>query len=228
MCNAYRLIAPVHQAFDEFSKAGLPLKIADPARLPNRPLELVRPTDTAPIVRPVDPQAPEEGVELALLRWGLIPGFHRGGIKDWKLLCTNARSETGATARPFREAWRARRCLVPADGFFEWTGAKGAKTRWLFTRPDGAWFAFPGLWERWLGPDGPLETFTLLTTAPGADMAPFHDRQPVILERPQWAAWLNLRSDPAALLHAGPAGSLKAERSPAASAGAVTGDLLDL
>jgi putative SOS response-associated peptidase YedK len=213
MCNAYRLIAPVHQAFDEFSQVRLPLKIADPARLPNQPLEMVRPTDVVPILRPVDPRAPEAGVELAMLRWGLIPGFHRGGIKDWKLLCTNARAETATSARPFRDAWRARRCLVPADGFYEWTGPKGVKTRWLFTRPDGDWFAFPGLWERWAGPDGPLETFTLLTTAPGADVEPYHDRQPVILERAQWATWLDLGADPADLLHAGPEGSLKAERS---------------
>lgn len=213
MCNAYRLLTPIHQAFDVFSQVGLPLKIADPARLPNQPLEMVRPTDVVPILRPVEPPAPESGVELAMLRWGLIPGFHRGGIKDWKLLCTNARSETVATARPFRDAYRARRCLVPADGFYEWTGPKGGKTRWLFTRPDGALFAFPGLWERWAGPDGPLETFTLLTTGPGSDVAPYHDRQPVILERTQWAAWLHLDGDPTGLLHAGAEGSLIVERS---------------
>jgi putative SOS response-associated peptidase YedK len=212
MCNAYRLITPLSQVFDVFSEIRLPVRIADPQRLPNAPYEMVRPTQVVPILRPVDPTGPDQGVELALLRWGLIPGFHRGGVKDWKFLCTNARSETVATTRSYRDAYRARRCLVPADGFFEWTGEKGAKTKWLFTRADAALFCFAGLWERWAGPEGELQSFTLLTTAPGPDALPYHDRQPVLLARDAWRRWLDLAADPSGLLHADGAGSIAVRR----------------
>ena len=212
MCNAYRLITPLHQAFDVFSEIRLPVRIADPSRLPNAPYEMIRPTNVVPILRPVDPASPDQGVELAMLRWGLIPWFHKGGVKDWKFLCTNARSETVASTRTYRDAYRARRCLVPADGFFEWTGEKGAKIKWLFTRADGALFCFPGLWERWAAPEGELESFTLLTTAPGPDAEPYHDRQPVMLGPDAWRTWLDLAADPAGLLHADAAGSIAVRR----------------
>jgi putative SOS response-associated peptidase YedK len=211
MCNAYRLRTPIHQAFDEFSEIRLPMRIADPARIPNQPLELIRPTDTAPIFRPVAPTDAAAGVELVMMRWGLIPWFHRGGLKDWKFLTTNARSEDVGTTRTYRDAYKSRRCLIPADGYFEWTGPKGGKTKWVVTRTDGAWWCFAGLWERWKGPDGPVESYTMMTTTPGPDVAELHSRQPVVLERAAWAEWLDLGSNAGALLRGAAAGTLRAE-----------------
>lgn len=210
MCNAYRLQAPPHLLYDLFDRARLPVVAPDAAHRPNlEPRSMTRPTQVLPVLRPVDPDDPGAGVELAQIRWGLVPAWHRGGVKDFKFLCTNARSETVATARPYRDALKRRRCLAPADGFYEWTGAKGAKTRWLFEPVDESVFCFAGVWELWVGPDGPLESFSILTTAPGEDARPYHDRQPVVLPLASWAAWLDLKADPTPLFTAQPAGFLK-------------------
>src|SRR5262249_23507705 len=83
------------------------------------------------------------------------------------------------------------RCLVPASFFFEYTGAKSPKTRWRFTKIGEDWFCFAGLWRRIDTPSGPQDAFTLLTCAPGPDVSPIHDRQPVVLDRAQWSAWLD-------------------------------------
>lgn len=214
MCNAYRLITPAHLFYEALGELGLPLVRPDRARIPNLAArETARPTNSLPVLRPIDPAAPSAGLEMAELRWWLVPFFHKGpGVKDWKAMCTNARAETVATAATYREAYKRRRCLVPADGFYEWTGEKGAKTKWLFTLPDGAWFAFAGLWDRWNGPEGPVESFTILTTTPGPDAAPYHNRQPVILDRDALAQWLDLGADPTPLLGPSPAGALVVER----------------
>ena len=128
--------------------------------------------------------------------------------------CTNARSETVASTAAFRESFRRRRCLVPADGFYEWTGDKGAKTKHLITAADGAWFCMAGLWDRAETADGPIESFTILTTAAGEDMTAIHDRQPVILDREDWARWLDLKADVADLFPARPAGALSVNLAP--------------
>ena len=126
-------------------------------------------------------------------------------MKDWKVLCTNARSETVSTTRVYREAYRARRCLVPADGFSSRTGAKGAKRRWLFTRTDGAMFCFRpvGTLDRRGGAARDLHPADHGAGAGHRDAC--RERQPVILARDQWAQWLDLKRDPADLLKAGPA-----------------------
>ncbi len=102
------------------------------------------------------------------------------------------------------------RCLVPASHFFEFTGSKYPKTRWKFTEPGHDWFCLAGLWRPAEG--GWPESFTLLTTAPGPDVKPYHDRQVVVLPRTQWGAWLDPEVDAAPLLQAGPAGSLQVEQ----------------
>ena len=212
MCNRYGYLAPVSRLLEEFSEVRLPLVFAEGA-VPNlEPQEHIRPTDTAPIIRPIDPADPGGGLELVQARWWLIPFFHKKGIKDWKPMCTNARAETVATTATYREPYRRRRCLVPATHFFEWTGAKGKKTMWRFSRTAGDIFCFPGLWERAHTTDGVVESFTLLTCAPGVDCSPYHSRQPVILEPHQWSAWLDLEADPAALLRAGAEGAIRVER----------------
>ena len=102
------------------------------------------------------------------------------------------------------------RCLVPASHFFEFTGTKYPKTRWKFTVPGEEWFCMAGLWRS--AEDAWPESFTLLTTEPGPDVKPYHDRQVVVVPRAQWAAWLDPEADPAPILKAGPAGSLAVEQ----------------
>jgi putative SOS response-associated peptidase YedK len=212
MCNRYGYQAPISRLVDEFSQTRIPLIFRDGA-VPNlEPREHIRPTNTAKIIRPLDASDPFVGVELVDARWWLIPFFHRKGVKDWKPMCTNARAETVATTATYREAFRRRRCLVPATHFFEWTGEKGAKVMWKFTKVGSEIFCFPGLWDRAHTTDGPVESFTIVTTAPGADCAPYHNRQPVILERDQWGPWLDLSADPSSLLTAGAAGAISVER----------------
>ncbi|HEV2363392.1 MAG TPA: SOS response-associated peptidase [Caulobacteraceae bacterium] len=204
MCNRYGYRHPYRQLLEEFSDLG-PIRWA--GLEPNAPRDDIRPTDPAPIIREVGGE-----LELAELRWGLIPWYHQGPTKGWKVLGTNARSESCATTSMYKEPFRRRRCLVPATHFFEWTGEKGRKTMWRFSAANGEPFAFPGLWDRARTSDGPVESFTLLTCAPGPDAAPYHDRQPVILGRASWPRWLDLDADPAPLLRPGPAGSLAVAR----------------
>ena len=212
MCNRYRNRLGWTDYSEDFSQLKIPLKF-DRDRIPNlEPRDDIRPTNRAPVFRPVDPANPAAGVELAQMRWGLVPFFSKEISR--KFLCTNARSETVATTASYREPFRRRRCLVPADGYYEWTGEKGAKTKWLFTRTDGQWMAFPGLWDTWNSPDGPLESFTMLTCAPGPDCANYHDRQPVVLEREHWATWLDLEADIAPLLKGSPEGGIQVELAP--------------
>ena len=142
--------------------------------------------------------------EFALQRWGLVPFW----AKDAKLAYTtiNARAEQAAQKPAFREALRKRRCLVPADAFYEWqrpnpkiapkTGAK-AKQPFAIALKSGEPYAFAGLWERWQPKEGePLETFTILTTDPNETMEPIHNRMPVILEPRDYLRWLS-PGDPA-------------------------------
>ncbi|MBA3811522.1 MAG: SOS response-associated peptidase [Caulobacteraceae bacterium] len=212
MCNRYGYLAPISRLVDEFSQVRIPIVFRDGA-LPNLgPREHIRPTNIAPIIRPLDPADPFVGVELVDARWWLIPFFHRKSVKDWKPMCTNARAETVATTATFREAFRRRRCLVPATHFFEWTGERGSKQMWCFTKRDAEIFCFPGLWDVADTTDGRIESFTIITTAPGPDCEPYHNRQPVILEPDQWATWLDLTADPVPCLRAGLEGVIAVER----------------
>jgi putative SOS response-associated peptidase YedK len=212
MCNRYGYRAPISRLVDEFSQIRIPLTFPGGA-VPNlEPREHIRPTDIAKIIRPLDASDPIAGVELVDARWWLIPFFHNKAIKDWKPMCTNARAETVATTATYREAFKRRRCLVPATHFFEWTGEKGSKVMWKFTKANSEIFCFPGLWDRAHTTDGAVESFTIVTCAPSPDCAPYDNRQPVILERDQWASWLDLDIDPAPLLRAGEAGAIAVER----------------
>jgi len=212
MCNRYGYLAPVSRLVDEFSQARIPLRFAFDATPNMPPRDAIRPTNTAPIVRALDPRDPGAGVELVDARWWLVPFFHKGPVRDWKPMCTNARSETVATTPSFREAYRRRRCLVPASFWFEWTGAKGSKIMWRFAKTGADLFCFAGLWDRAETADGTIESFTVLTCAAGSDAAPYHNRQPVVLERGDWVRWLDLEADPAPLLRSAEAGAINVER----------------
>ncbi|MFN9850068.1 MAG: SOS response-associated peptidase [Alphaproteobacteria bacterium] len=211
MCNAFRLSTPISAIEEVLRQLGLPLSYPDTGATPNDwpQIEMTRPTNTLPVFRPLDPAQPGAGLMLAQQRWWLVPFFHRGETKAWKAMCTNARAETVATSRTFKGPYERRRCLVPADAYYEWTGEKSAKTRWRFERADGDWWSFAGLWDRCETAEGPLESFAIITTAAGPDSAGYHNRQPVILDKADFARWLDLSADPAALLAPSPEGTLK-------------------
>jgi len=147
------------------------------------PQRMIRPTDRASVIR-----KGSGGMEEANLRWGLIPSW----AKDPKIgvQCINARAETISVKPSFREAFRKRRCLVPADGFWEWETIGKKKIPWKFARPDGEEFCMAGLWEAWNSPEGILETFTIITTSPSELVRSVHDRMPVILIPEAGDEWL--------------------------------------
>jgi putative SOS response-associated peptidase YedK len=145
---------------------------------------------TQPVLIAVKPG--EAAPELRLVRWGLIPSW----VKDPREFSTliNARSETAAEKPSFRGSMRHRRCLVPCDGFYEWTGRPGAKQPHLIRLKTHGLFAFAGLHEQWLGADGSeIETMAILTTSANADMAAIHDRMPVIIAPEDFGRWLDCR-----------------------------------
>ncbi|MBP9603674.1 MAG: SOS response-associated peptidase [Chromatiaceae bacterium] len=126
---------------------------------------------------------------LHLLRWGLVPHWRQDPTDGPRPI--NARSETVLTKPAFREAFRQRRCLIPADGFYEWQAQRGTKQPFFFSDPGGEVLALGGLWEWWRVPDGGLlRTCCILTTAANARVAPVHERMPLILAPRSWATWL--------------------------------------
>jgi putative SOS response-associated peptidase YedK len=135
-----------------------------------------------------------------LLRWGLVPHWAKDASTGFKMI--NARSETLAEKSAYRDALRTRRCLIVADGFYEWQARPGrAKLPWHVTRADGAPFAFAGLWAVWHGPaDEVLRTCTIITTDANATLQDVHDRMPVMLrDQAEEDAWLD-HGTPAPLL----------------------------
>ena len=200
---------------DEFSFRGMPLAFRDDATPNLQPRDHIRPTNDAAILRPLSAGNPAAGLELVEIRWWLIPFFHKQGIKDWKAMCTNARAETAATTAAFKESYERRRCLVPANHYFEWTGDKGDKQMWKFTKTGVDLFCFAGLWDRATTTDGVIDSFTILTCAAGPDCAPFHARQPVLLQPDEWAQWLDLTRDAMPLLISRAAGAIEVEQATA-------------
>jgi putative SOS response-associated peptidase YedK len=149
----------------------------------------IAPGTDIPVIR----RSPEGQRVLHLLRWGLIPHW----AKDPSIGArpVNARSESVADKPAFRDAFRRRRCLVPADGFYEWKAEGKIKQPYYFSAASGIPLALAGLWESWKAPDGTIvRTVCLLTTQANALMAPVHQRMPVIVGKDDWAAWL---ADPA-------------------------------
>lgn len=138
-------------------------------------------------------RAGRRGRQFALVRWGLVPSW----VKDPRefAMLANARAETAVEKPSFRGAMRHRRCLVPATGYYEWTGRAGAKIPHLVRPRDGELMALAGLWEHWLGADGSeLETMAILTVAANPTVAPIHDRMPVMIPLAAFETWLDCRS----------------------------------
>lgn len=194
MCNAYKLELSATQIFDELAGAGV--RLVYPEGIPNIAARTdIRITDVAPIVRTAGTGA---GVgELVQRRWSW-PG------------------PSGKPVYNFRSDGRefgAGRCLIPVDGFYEYTTPadpkKKLKDKWLFTRPGEPLFCIAGLWRA----DPKVgEAFTMLTMPPGPDVARFHDRQVALLDRADWAGWLDVSVSAKDLLRTLPAGSLAVEQ----------------
>lgn len=180
MCGRYTLTSQ-DQLVEE-----LELKLGEPIEASEwwRPRFNIAPTQPAPVVTERDGER-----VIELLRWGLVPPWAGSLSEGAKLI--NARSEGIATRPAFRDAMKHRRCLVLADGFFEWRGEGKARIP-MYIRPvPRRTVTFAGLWERWKRPDGAwVLTFTILTTAANALVAPLHDRMPVVVERDARAAWM--------------------------------------
>ena len=140
--------------------------------------------------------------EAVELQWGLIPSWADDPKIGNRLI--NARADTVATKPAFRQAFKRRRCLILADGFYEWQKVGKAKQPYLIHRPDDQPFAFAGLWERWKGNDLVIESCTIITTEANDTLQPLHDRMPVILDEQDHDRWLDSDADAEALLRPAP------------------------
>ncbi|MEN3613978.1 SOS response-associated peptidase [Plantactinospora sp. ZYX-F-223] len=155
----------------------------------------VAPTDPVPIVRVC---ADSGGSLLSVARWGLLPHWAKDTRGAARMI--NARAETVATTRAYAHAFARRRCLVPADGWYEWVRQDGGKQAYFMTPRDGGVLAFAGLWSVWHGAGDPLLTTSVVTTAALGELALVHDRMPLLLPRQRWSDWLDGDDDPALLL----------------------------
>jgi putative SOS response-associated peptidase YedK len=179
MCGRYRLSRRKQIVEEHF--------LADWDDLEWHPRYNIAPTQPVPIIR----QNPKEPIrEISLVRWGLIPSWSKDSSSSAKMI--NARSETAATLPAFRDAMKSRRCLVPADGFYEWQKTGKTKQPYCFEVSDGSLFAFAGIWDRWKDPSGQwIKSCSILTTTPNAVTSAVHDRMPVILDRDNYDLWLD-------------------------------------
>lgn len=179
MCGRYTLSTPADLISDLFEVESVPEL---------SPRYNIAPTQEAPVVRVIEPGAPRS---CELLRWGLVPFWADDPTIGNRMI--NARSESAAGKPAFRASFKRRRCLVLADGFYEWQKIDGAKQPYWIHLPEGKPFGMAGLWSRWEKDEeaGPLETFTILTTDAHPKIAQLHGRMPVILARQDYAAWLD-------------------------------------
>jgi putative SOS response-associated peptidase YedK len=192
MCGRFALLAKKEEMARRFKliESGP----SQPSLYPARPRFNIAPSQSVAVVRAAD------GTRfLSLLHWGLIPSWAADEKIAYKLI--NARSETVVEKPSFRSAFKQRRCLIPASGFYEWQ-KKGSSKQPFYIRPrdEDDLFAFAGLWEKWTDPLGKvMESCTILTTEANELMRPIHDRMPVILDSPSESTWLDPRSSADAL-----------------------------
>ena len=178
----------------------------------------VRPTQDALVVR----RHPSTGERhLDLLRWGLLPHFTKHPMNAGLLI--NVRADTISKSARFRSAFSKRRCLIPADAFYDWKATKGDKYPYAIARQDGQPMAFAGLWDWLWCKDQPLlRTFAIITTKANKIMAGLTDQMPAIIERQDWRTWLgDVEGNPIALLRPANSGVLKAWPAKSASEFAV-------
>jgi putative SOS response-associated peptidase YedK len=179
MCGRYALYGPASRLRERFE--------AEPAGFELTPRWNAAPMQWLPVIR----QRSNGERVIHLLRWGLVPSWAKDEAAAIRLI--NARGESVSEKPSFRAAFRRRRCIVPANGFYEWQQVAGGRQPFFIHPVDGEFFALAGLWERWTRPaDGEeIDTFTIVTTEANAAMRPLHDRMPVILAPGDHFAWLN-------------------------------------
>ncbi len=173
MCGRYSQTHSWEELHGWFKLIGPALNLA--------PRYNIAPTQDVTVIRMGD-----DGHHASPMRWGLVPSWAKDVSIGARMI--NARSETIAEKPSFRTAFKKRRCLIPADGFYEWTGPKGDKQPHRIVVDDGALFAFAGLWETW-DKEG-IESCTIITCEPNVVTRPIHNRMPVILARNDYDGWL--------------------------------------
>jgi putative SOS response-associated peptidase YedK len=181
MCGRYTLATPKERLAEEFGFENSSVELP--------PSYNIAPTQGVAAVL-------EEGGQrrLEVLRWGLIPPWADDPQIGSRMI--NARSETASEKPSFRRAFRERRCLIPADGFYEWRRTNGAKQPYYIHMQDGRPFAFAGLWESWSkGGEGEVRTCTILTTGANAIVGEIHERMPVIVAPDAYEVWLDSASE---------------------------------
>lgn len=177
MCGRFKLSADPGTLYAEFGIGGLPEDYV--------PRYNIAPTQ--PVLSIV---TSADGLEARHLRWGLVPSWARETHGSQRRI--NARAETLTDKPAFRDSFQRRRCLILADGFYEWTQVGGQRQPMHIRRPDGRPFAFAGLWDRWRPAAGdPLLSCTIITTTPNDALRSVHDRMPVILSRRAQETWLD-------------------------------------
>ena len=192
MCGRFALISPTEKIADTFkinqaSLSTLPPSIPRYNIAPTQPIAAVR--------------LDEYGArELTFFHWGLIPSWSKDMKFGSKLI--NARSETVPEKPSFRAAFKRRRCIIPADGFYEWQKTNDGKQPMFIQAADKTPLSLAGLWEFWSSPDGDaIQSCTILTTSPNEMMAQIHNRMPVILEPEDFQMWLDPGPNPLDALH---------------------------
>jgi putative SOS response-associated peptidase YedK len=181
MCGRFTLIAPGEAIAELFQLTEIPSLVPRYNIAPTQPVAAVRLSQSS------------GARELSYFHWGLIPRW----AKDTKIgsRMINARSETAAEKPSFRAAFKYRRCLVPADGFYEWQKINGGKQPVRIQMKSGQPFAIAGLWEHWISSDGSeIESCTLLTTEPNDLLRQVHNRMPVLLDPVDFDQWLDTKS----------------------------------
>ncbi len=192
MCGRFTLATPAAEWAALFGLEAVPVLEPRFNIAPTQDVAAVRSTEVPQSGNASDGTgATDGGRELVMLRWGLVPHWAREPDPIGRALI-NARSETVADKPSFRDSFRFRRCLVVADGFYEWKPEGKRKQPYWIRMATGTPFGFAALWDRWDGGEGPIvESCTILTTEANETLRPLHDRMPVIVEPSQHACWLS-------------------------------------
>ena len=177
MCGRYAFFSPAEAVRRSFAVEAVPAL---------EPRYNVAPTQAVPAVR----EGPDGHRSVALLHWGLVPSWAKDRALGNRMI--NARCETLAERPAFRRAYRSRRCILPADGWYEWQPGAAGKQPWFIRSRDGEPLGLAGLWETWKDPDGStLESCAIITTDAAAAIAHIHHRMPVVLPAEAYEAWLD-------------------------------------
>lgn len=220
MCNETQMRLDFGSWWGAHGRARPPVTFGEAAS--NRPLDRpFKPTNRMTMLRAIDPAEPMAGLEAVDRRWWLVPFFHKGDLRAWRNMCTNARIETVDTLPTYREAYKRRRALIPITSFIEYDVAPGAKKSGPKRRWEATWTPaddfdqvryLAAVWDRCTPADMPegVESFAFVTGPPGPDVAAVHDREPAVLTFDAGLRWLDL-SGPGkgALVTATPAGTYR-------------------